>query len=78
MILFQQTLHTKTIIFANGTSLITFRQNIDNFCTTAIVLLPRMNERSTANKRMLNLDKTNTTEFIRSNYRETYVAASIF
>jgi hypothetical protein len=68
----------ETIIFVNDTSLIIFRKIVDDFCTTAILLCPHMNECCTANKQISNLGKTNITEFIRNNWKETYVAASIF
>jgi mannose/fructose/N-acetylgalactosamine-specific phosphotransferase system component IID len=56
----------KPILFADDTSVIICNRNLGDFCTVANVVLTRVIEWFTANKLVLNLDKTNM-KFITNN-----------
>jgi hypothetical protein len=48
---------SKPTIFADGTSVLIYSKNFDDFCTVSNTVLSHMSEWFTANKMALNLDK---------------------
>jgi hypothetical protein len=50
---------SKPILFADDTSVIIYDRNLGDFCIVANLVLTHMIEWFTANKLVLNLDKTN-------------------
>jgi hypothetical protein len=58
---------SKPILLADDTSVIIYNRKFGYFCTVANLVLIRMIEWFTANKLVLNLDKTNIMKFITNN-----------
>jgi hypothetical protein len=57
----------KSILFADDTIVIIYNRNLGYFCTVAKLFLTRMIEWFTANKLVINIDKTNIMKLITNN-----------
>ena len=73
---------SEPILFADGTSVIISSGNFEDFCSVSYLVLSCVIEWFSANKLVLNLDKTSVMKFISSNlshsalhigYKEKYI-----